>query len=133
MTPLLDLENEPASTPEPAPVPDQFRWLRQHQQDTQIPRKDLDFFSANYLPLGGELNSLLAAGKVIKIAGERGTAFKIEIPASYAASCLDGKADLSLDGKPYDGAPVYLDRGSHKAAGKGCGRVKLLWERAARS
>jgi hypothetical protein len=92
--------------------------------------KDLAFFRDNYLPLASPFEALSAAGKeIIPDGGKAG--FDIAIPADYAAFCSGGE-QLTLDGRRYTGPSVRLEAGRHTAsAGKGCGRIELIWAKAA--
>lgn len=93
---------------------------------------DMKFFQTNYVPLPPPYRELWAAGKTVTPGpAGRPAFFDLEIPADYAASCSGGGA-FSLDGKPYSGKPVRLDAGRHAAAaGKGCGKIYLIWAKAA--
>lgn len=93
---------------------------------------DMEFFQANYVPLPPPYCELWAAGKTVTPGpAGRPAFFDLEIPADYAAACSGGGA-FSIDGKPYHGKPVRLDSGRHAAAaGKGCGRIDLIWAKAA--
>jgi hypothetical protein len=95
-------------------------------------QKDRGFFAENYLPVDGQ-PELLAAGKLVRPgAAGRPAPFDMNIAADYSVTCTEGKGRISLDGRPYTGAPVRLERGQHTAAAAaGCGELRLNWAGAA--
>ena len=95
----------------------------------RFPKKDLDFFNENYLPLC-KTPSIMVLGKKINTKN-----FDLEILLDYQLICYGGKPAIGvLDGKTYRGESIFLSKGKHSfiTANK-CKEILIIWSGALKS
>jgi hypothetical protein len=93
----------------------------------RMPRESRDFIKSNYLPIAWRL---LAAGKVIRLGGDRGSKpvnFNVAVPQRYTLMTPNGSPTGALDGTPFTG-PRELVAGPHTFVPEVAhGDIALIW------
>jgi hypothetical protein len=93
----------------------------------RMPRDSRDFIKSNYLPIAWRL---LAAGKMIRRGGDRGSRpvnFTVAVPQRYTLMTPNGSPTGALDGTPFT-APRELAAGPHTFVPEVAhGDIALIW------